>query len=338
MLSLPIALSLKHTSFRKDCVKVNNAKFISLDSKNPIKANSFAKLSKHQKDYINKSINYVNNFINITKTSGKDISDDIDIFTYSFPCQDLSNQGNKKGMKENTNTRSSLIWQIKKILTDKDLENRPKYLLMENVPQVNSSKNKKEFDRFIKSLDDLGYNSQIYFLNAADYGLCQRRVRCFLLSVRKDYQKIVDFKFPIEFNKKHKTNLKSILDKDTKHKYLTNLEKYKLSEFKLSALDIRKARLIGYSENFHCEAYVYDPNYLGPTLTASGALLRIKILENNHIRLLTAKECIKYMNFPANSYQILKQTKLLSDTDIVFLCGNSICVNVLGEIFKCLIF
>ena len=50
-----------------------------------------------------------NNTFDITQTSYLDIAKNIDIFTYSFPCQDLSNQGKQKGMNKNSGTRSGLL-------------------------------------------------------------------------------------------------------------------------------------------------------------------------------------------------------------------------------------
>lgn len=59
----------------------------------------------------------------ITKITGKDLNViDSDkytyILTYSFPCQDLSLAGLRKGMSENSNTRSSLLWEVKRLLTE----------------------------------------------------------------------------------------------------------------------------------------------------------------------------------------------------------------------------
>lgn len=54
---------------------------------------------------------------------------DFDLFTYSFPCTDISTAGRQKGLDEGSGTRSSLLWQCRKAIVAK----HPKYLLMENV-------------------------------------------------------------------------------------------------------------------------------------------------------------------------------------------------------------
>ncbi len=61
---------------------------------------------------------------------------DFDLFTYSFPCTDISNAGAQAGFEEGSGTRSSLLWECKKAIEEK----HPKYLLMENVKAITSKK------------------------------------------------------------------------------------------------------------------------------------------------------------------------------------------------------
>ena len=74
--------------------------------------------------------------------------DDTDILTYSFPCQDLSIarawHGSSGGIDRNANNRSSMLWQIERILKErKDKKLRlPRFLLMENVRNIQSKKHK----------------------------------------------------------------------------------------------------------------------------------------------------------------------------------------------------
>ena len=55
-----------------------------------------------------------------------------DLFTYSFPCQDISVAGNGLGLDEGSGTRSGLLWECQKIIAGK----KPKYLLLENVKNL----------------------------------------------------------------------------------------------------------------------------------------------------------------------------------------------------------
>lgn len=65
------------------------------------------------------------------------------IITYSFPCQDLSVAGKQKGMTKGSGTRSGLLWEVERLLNE--TQHLPQVLLMENVPQVISDANIKDF-------------------------------------------------------------------------------------------------------------------------------------------------------------------------------------------------
>lgn len=76
------------------------------------------------------------NYGDISKIEPKGLPD-FDLFTYSFPCQDLSTAGKQKGFEKGSGTRSSLLWECERIIEAK----RPKYLLMENVKALTFKKN-----------------------------------------------------------------------------------------------------------------------------------------------------------------------------------------------------
>ena len=115
--------------------------------------------------------------------------DGIDILTYSFPCQDLSNvgafHGYNKGIDKDSGSRSSLLWQVGRVLTEmKDAgKTLPRFLLMENVPTLLSQRHKKNFETWIGDLSKLGYVSKYYQLNASSFGLPQNRPRLLMISV-----------------------------------------------------------------------------------------------------------------------------------------------------------
>lgn len=104
------------------------------------------------------------------------------LLTYSFPCQDISLAGKKAGFTKGSKTRSGLLWEVERLL-DECYPDLPQYLLMENVPQVISKKNKPDFDLWCKKLESLGYKNFYKLLNAKDYGIPQNRKRCFMVSI-----------------------------------------------------------------------------------------------------------------------------------------------------------
>lgn len=108
------------------------------------------------------------------------------LLTYSFPCTDLSLAGKQAGMSKGSGTRSGLLWEVERLL-DECNGNLPQVLLMENVPQVISSANIKDFAEWVAKLDSLGYHSEWQVLNATEFGVPQNRKRCFMVSVLGDY-------------------------------------------------------------------------------------------------------------------------------------------------------
>lgn len=113
---------------------------------------------------------------------------DHDLLVGGFPCQDysvaatLSRSGGIEGKK------GVLWWQIYRILEEKG-ENRPSYIFLENVDRIINSpatQRGRDFAIILASLSDLGYIVEWRVINAADYGMPQRRRRTYIVGYRKD--------------------------------------------------------------------------------------------------------------------------------------------------------
>lgn len=133
-----------------------------------------------------------------------------DLFTYSFPCQDISVAGKGEGLKKGSKTRSSLLWECERIIEHK----RPKYLLMENVKNLVSKKHKHNFEKWLEILEDYGYTNYWKVLNAKDYGVPQNRERVFVVSILGDHRPY-EFPKPMEL----KLKLKDVLENDVDEKF-----------------------------------------------------------------------------------------------------------------------
>lgn len=105
------------------------------------------------------------NLGDLTKIDWEDVPN-FDLFTYSTPCTDISKAGKNQGMAEGSGTRSSIIWSCREAIASK----RPKYLLMENVQNITSAKNKPYLDKWIETLKELGYDNYYKVFDASDYG------------------------------------------------------------------------------------------------------------------------------------------------------------------------
>ena len=104
---------------------------------------------------------------------------DFDLFTYSFPCTDISAAGMQQGFSKDSGTRSSLLWECERAVAIK----RPKYLLMENVKALVQSKFIKGFHEWLRLLESYGYYNFSKVLNSKDFGVAQNRERIFVISI-----------------------------------------------------------------------------------------------------------------------------------------------------------
>lgn len=141
------------------------------------------------------------------------------LLTYSFPCTDLSVAGAMKGMEEGSGTRSSLLWEVRRLLTE--CENLPQVLVMENVPQVHSEQNMPSFQKWLNFLEDLGYTSYWKDMNAKDYGVAQSRDRTIVVS----FYGSGTFRFPNPYPLEK--TMKDYLEDEVDEKYYLNTEKAK---------------------------------------------------------------------------------------------------------------
>lgn len=145
----------------------------------------------------------VNNLGDISKIQIENVPD-CDLLTFSFPCQDISIMGKKRGLEPESGTRSSLLWECERIIKAK----KPKYLLMENVKNLVSPTYIKWFNIWLDKLSDLGYNNYWEVLNAVDYNTPQSRERIFCVSILKEND--TGFIFPKK--QERKLALKDILE------------------------------------------------------------------------------------------------------------------------------
>ncbi len=151
----------------------------------------------------------------MTKADWSDLADaEIDLLTYSTPCQSISQAGKREGMKRNSGTRSAVLWSTENAVR----QMRPKVLLQENVRALISQPNMPDFQDWCRLLEDLGYvnflapefpkpwgkatgdiHSTAGILNAKDYGVPQNRERVYMVSIREDILGDAHYEFPRPF-------------------------------------------------------------------------------------------------------------------------------------------
>ena len=199
-----------------------------------------------------------NNLGYICKINPSDIPDH-DLFTYSFPCQDLSVAGKQAGLGKGT--RSGLLYECEKVIEAK----RPKYLLLENVKNLVSKKFKAQFDEWLEYLEGLGYTNYWKVLNAKDYGVPQNRERVFVVSILGEHE-------PYNFPDKTPLDkcIADILEDEVDEKYYINKPFHLVNKGHQAELDIKGQ---------DCIKRAYSPDKTAPTLTTmQGGMREPKIL------------------------------------------------------------
>lgn len=282
----------------------------------------------------------------ITRISYSDLEirkdENIYLLTYSFPCQDLSIAGNKQGMDKGSGTRSSLLWEVERILKEGQSEQLPHILLMENVPQIQGVGNRYNFYLWKRTLEDLGYTNFVKQLNSKDFGIPQSRNRCFMISILFDN---LYYYFPdkIELNYKLNTFLEQANEIDKNNFLSDRLILHLLKENKFD----RKGRFLGHISKLNkpfaftiktndgktaIDNFILEDSNINVNSLFEKSNEEIKNILKNKIRRLTAKEYWKLMGFADEDFK--KVYNLISNTQLYKQAGNSIVVPTLIAIFS----
>ena len=145
---------------------------------------------------------------------------DVDLLLHGSPCQSNSKLNNSelKGMKQGSNTKSSLLWNSVEAIS----KVKPKIVIWENVANVlENGEIRETFNQYLEVMESFGYKNYTSTLNAIDFGIPQTRNRVFTVS-RLDNE-------TFEFPKGNSKNTPKFLDylKDKKETNNENI-RYKL--------------------------------------------------------------------------------------------------------------
>jgi len=334
--------------------------------KEPLEYDSLKSYSENTLKHILASITRNRNRVDISTINGKDMPWNIDILTYSFPCQDLSNvgafHGYNKGIDKNSGSRSSLLWQVGRILSEMRAAaiSLPRFLLMENVPTLLSARHKKNFDVWLSDLENLGYVNQYYELNASSFGLPQNRPRLLMISVLTGTDSAER-----EFVKKYFEG-KSAEDVINDYHRSDYYHQYTIAE--LLRTDYTNKDL--YEEALECtpndtesrrKIWQDNPQLILPDGKINPAYDTIRTITTKQdrnpnsgniyfesgvdgrgtFRYLTPRECMLFMGFNDNDYEKLKQNNiefhkgdaLFARDKVIRMAGNSIPVKLLEGVF-----
>lgn len=251
---------------------------------------------------IDKSLNYGD----ITKIDIESLPD-FDLFTWGFPCQDLSLIGSQKGFN---GEKSVLFFYGYEILKHK----KPAVSIIENVSNLLSKRFNKELNTIVNLLGKLGYKTKILRMNAKEYGIPQNRDRVFIVSMLDKYPHLNIKKTDLSFY------AKDILEENADKKYY-------LTDKQLEAIEKKDTAFEGRFKPFNQKDFL-----IANTITTRNDYPESNFIKTNKgIRRLTPLECWLLMGWNKEDFEKVKH---LSDTQLYRQAGNSIVIQVLEKILE----
>ena len=339
---------------------------LSCDGKSLMSKKTLSTYSEEALRKICTAIERTNNMVDISSVKGESMPSNTDILTYSFPCQDLSNvgafHGYKKGIDPNSGSRSSLLWEVGRILTEMNNLgiNMPKYLVMENVPTLLAPRHKPNFDKWKELLKDLGYISKEIPLNARFFGIPQNRPRLLMLSVyvgkNADKEEIINEYFNRLTSEKIINDYRnSIYYRMISVSDLIRLPKVEGDKYWNEALECTPNDTISRRKIWNENPKIVDEK---GKVTREDFIRTVTTKQDRHpnsgniyfdshiegrskFHYLTPRECMLFMGFTDKDYDKIvndnpyqsTRTKLFPRDKIIRMAGNSIPVKLLEGFF-----
>ena len=254
-----------------------------------------------------------------------------DVWSFGFPCQDISHAGLQKGL--HAGDRSRMFFEVMRLLAETRSTNptaRPTFLLAENVKGL-----KKYLEVLREEYKKVGYRMEAKLINSLEWGVPQARERYYVIGVRDDYQGT--FVFPESHNPNRPTFLEILEPAVAESHYKPAT---KAAEIAQSHSPDRWQAIQAAAQPFHGRAVVtgvfgvkngFIPQPYSNTLDASAykgigcnqtrpAVL--EIVPTLRIRKLTPREYARIQGFP-DDYKLV-----CSDTQMYKQFGNSVSVPV----------
>lgn len=266
------------------------------------------------------------NLGDITRVDLDGLSKNIDILTHGSPCTSFSLAGKQLGGDEGSGTPSSLLWYSVKIIE----KVKPKYVIWENVKNVLSDRHKHNFQKYLSTMETLGYRNTYRVLNSQYFGVPQNRERIYVVSIRNDLQN--DFSMDeVSVDYENFKPVKGLLEG------IETIDKSFFFDKEIKEENSRGKNnviVVGQTSNKGSQGgKVFSEDGVFPTICAGTHGYAIGFVkQEGKVRRITPKEAFRLMGFKDNEYEKVSSLSI-SNTQLYKMAGNSIVVPVLEKIF-----
>lgn len=268
---------------------------------------------------------------------------DIDLFTYSFPCKNITNEGKQSGFKKDSGTQSSLVWNCESIVKYK----RPRYLIMENVKNIISKTNIDTFKEWCATLETYGYTNYWKLYNAKLYGIPQNRERVLMVSILND-----DGHFTIPNELELKISLLDLLETekveskyyiDINNTYNGLISNLRFDDKGIPLVDVREATKKGYTEatigdsinvaHFNSKTRRGRVGH-GVAQTLTTTCYQHILERDGSVRRLTPKECWRLQLINDEYFNRVNEIAKLPETKLYERAGRTIPITIVKAIYR----
>ena len=265
----------------------------------------------------------------VRKVRGWDIPK-ADLWTFGFPCQDVSIAGKQKGIKRGT--RSGLFYEIMRLIDEAE-ENRPEWLICENVKNLLSIDGGRGFFEVLTEMGGRGHTVEWKVYNSKDYGVPQNRERVYIVGRYGDSSE----QPLLPIRRESTAALGQIISGSQGERvYDANRISCTLSSQGgglgaktglCSFVDLNRKGRVQTTDTARALLARYNKGQPNRTAECSG------VLEPDvpiRIRRLTPRECFKLQGFTDEQFD--RAAAVNSETQLYKQAGNAVTVNVVEEI------
>lgn len=272
---------------------------------------------------------------NITGVQPYDVPD-ADIWCFGAPCQDFSIAGRRMGLEGD---KSILVQEIFRLLRGRREEDRPRYIVYENVRGMLSSFGGRDFGRVLREMAGCGYDAEWQVIDSAAY-VPQHRERVYVIGHLRS--RSAEQVFPISV-----TGRKNHIDQIGRLKGARNRNQYRVYAASgvcptltgmqgggrvpiVMLCDLQYGAGLRVMDECRTLVATYNRKRVGKRRAMKTGVAYVYDDGSTHMRQLTPKECFRLQGWTDEYFE--RAAYVCSDTQLYRQAGNGVTVPVVEEI------